>query len=60
MAGTSQAMTWIGPLPCSGSVKPSVFSPDGDRRGDGITVTYSTNELARVFLFVNGRRRVIN
>jgi hypothetical protein len=40
------------------SVKPSVFSPDGDRHGDGITVTYRTNEPARTFLFVNGRRRV--
>lgn len=37
---------------------PRVISPDGDRRADRLTVTYSLTEPARALLFVSGRKRV--
>jgi hypothetical protein len=40
------------------SVKPRVFSPDGDSRSDAILVRYRVNEHAHVLLLANGRRRV--
>ncbi len=40
------------------SVKPRVFSPDGDGRADGITVSYRVNEHAHALLLVNGHQRV--
>jgi len=41
------------------SVRPRVFSPDGDRRADRISVRYTVDERARAWLFVNGVRRVV-
>ena len=38
-------------------VRPSVISPDGDRRGDRATFSYRLSEAARGMLFVNGKRR---
>jgi hypothetical protein len=35
-----------------------VLSPDGDGRGDAITMRYRVTEPSHVLLFVNGRRRV--
>lgn len=40
------------------AVRPAVFSPDGDRRGDRISVSFKSSEPARAFLYVNGRQRV--
>ena len=40
-------------------VEPRVFSPDGDRRRDRITATYTIDERARATMLVNGRRRVL-
>jgi hypothetical protein len=40
------------------SVKPRVFSPDGDGRADRITVRYRVNEHAHALLLVNGHQRV--
>lgn len=40
------------------AVFPSTFSPDGDGRGDRVTVRLRVNEPARVLLFANGKRRV--
>jgi hypothetical protein len=40
------------------SVKPRVFSPDGDGRADRITVRYHVNEHAHALLLVNGHQRV--
>ncbi len=40
------------------SVRPTVFSPDGDRRADRISVRYRVSEPAHALLFVDGRRRV--
>ena len=40
------------------SVKPRVFSPDGDGRADGITVRYRVSEHAHTLLLANGHRRV--
>ena len=41
------------------SVRPRVFSPDGDRRSDRITVRYRVDEPARARLYVDGVRRVV-
>lgn len=40
-------------------VAPRVFSPDGDRRADGVTFRYRLSEPGRGMLFVNGKRRVL-
>jgi hypothetical protein len=40
-------------------VEPRVFSPDGDRRRDRVTATYTIDERARAEMLVNGRRRVL-
>ena len=39
------------------SVRPTVISPDGDRRGDRATFRYRLSEPGRGMLFVNGKRR---
>jgi FlgD Ig-like domain len=39
-------------------VAPRVFSPDGDRQADRLTVTYRLSEPGRALLFVNGVKRV--
>jgi hypothetical protein len=39
------------------SVSRRVFSPDGDGRADGVSVSYRLSERAHVILFVNGKRR---
>ena len=36
------------------SVKPRVFSPDGDFRRELVRIRYATNEKARAFLYVDG------
>ena len=41
------------------SVRPSVFSPNGDRRNDRITARYEMNERAAPVLLADGRRRVV-
>ncbi len=41
------------------SVRPRVFSPDGDRRSDRIGVRYRVDERARGTLYVDGVRRVV-
>lgn len=40
------------------SVSRRVLSPDGDGRGDGVSISYELSERARMFLFVNGKQRV--
>lgn len=40
-------------------VRPTVISPDGDRRRDRVTFRYRTSEPAKGMLFVNGKRRVL-
>lgn len=40
------------------AVRPQVFSPDGDRRRDRISVAFESSEPARAFLYVNGKQRV--
>jgi FlgD Ig-like domain len=40
------------------SVSRRVFSPDGDGRADGVSVSYRLSERGRVRLFVNGKQRV--
>lgn len=40
------------------SVKPRVFSPDGDGRADAIVVRYRVSEHAIVLLLANGKQRV--
>ena len=40
------------------SVKPRVFSPDGDGRSDRVRVSYRVNEHAHALLLVNGHQRV--
>jgi hypothetical protein len=40
------------------SLRPRVFSPDGDLRRDRVELGYRVDEPARVALFVNGRQRV--
>ena len=40
------------------SVRPTVISPDGDRRGDRATFRYRLSEPAVAMLFVDGKRRV--
>ena len=42
------------------SVRPRVFSPDGDRRADRISVGYTVDEQARGMLYVDGVRRVVS
>jgi hypothetical protein len=39
------------------SVSRRVFSPDGDGRADGVSVSYRLSEPAHAILFVNGKRR---
>lgn len=39
------------------SLRPTVFSPDGDRRNDLVTVRYRLSEPGRGELFVDGTRR---
>jgi hypothetical protein len=41
------------------SVRPRVFSPDGDRRSDRIDVRYRVDQPARGTLYVDGVRRVV-
>ena len=41
------------------SVRPRVFSPDGDRRADRISVRYAVDQRARGMLYVDGVRRVV-
>ena len=41
------------------SVRPRVFSPDGDRRADRVTVRYTVNERAQGMLYVDGMRLVV-
>jgi hypothetical protein len=41
------------------SVRPRVFSPDGDFRGELVRIQYQTNERARAILYVDGDRRVM-
>jgi hypothetical protein len=39
--------------------RPTVFSPDGDRRRDSVTFRYRLSEPGRGMLFVDGKRRVL-
>ncbi len=39
------------------SVKPRVFSPDGDFRSEVVRISYRTNEKARAVLYLDGDRR---
>ena len=39
-------------------VRPSVFSPDGDRRRERVVVSYRLSEPAKAILYVNGTKRV--
>jgi FlgD Ig-like domain len=39
------------------SVSRRVFSPDGDGRADGVSISYRLSERAHAILFVNGKRR---
>jgi hypothetical protein len=41
------------------SVRPRVFSPDGDFRRELVRIQYQTNERARAILYVDGDRRVM-
>jgi flagellar hook capping protein FlgD len=41
------------------SVKPLLFSPDGDGRSDRVTAAYRVDEPAQVSLYVDGIRRVV-
>jgi len=41
------------------SVRPKIFSPDGDRRADRTTVRYHLDKPARVRLYVDGVQRVV-
>ena len=41
------------------SVQPRVFSPDGDRRADRVTVRYTVDERAQGMLYVDGIRLVV-
>jgi hypothetical protein len=41
------------------SVKPRVFSPDGDFRQDLIRLQYRANEQSRAIMYLNGQRRTI-
>jgi hypothetical protein len=40
------------------NVSRRMLSPDGDGRGDAITIRYRVSERSQVLLFVNGRRRI--
>ena len=40
------------------SLRPRVFSPDGDRRRDSVTLRYRVDEPASVLLYVDGKQRV--
>jgi hypothetical protein len=46
------------PVVSVGSVRPRLFSPDGDGRSDVVRIRVRTSEPARALLFVNGRLRV--
>jgi flagellar hook capping protein FlgD len=48
----------VPPRPTVVSVKPRVFSPDGDGRADAILVRYRVNEHAHAVLFASGRQVV--
>lgn len=39
------------------TVRPTVLSPDGDRRGDRVTFRYRLDEPGRAMLFVDGQHR---
>ena len=41
------------------SVRPRVFSPDGDHRADRVTVRYTVDERAQGMLYVDGIRLVV-
>jgi hypothetical protein len=41
------------------SVRPRVFSPDGDRRADRVSLRYKVDKQARATLYVDGVRRVV-
>ncbi len=41
------------------SLRPRVFSPDGDGRRDRVTARYEITEPARAMMLVDGRRRVL-
>jgi hypothetical protein len=41
------------------SIRPRVFSPDGDGRADRVVVRFKSSEPARGMIFVNHRRRVL-
>jgi hypothetical protein len=41
------------------SVKPQVFSPDGDFRGETVRIRYQTSEKAEAILYVDGDRRTL-
>ncbi len=47
------------PQPKVVSVQPRVFSPDGDRRADRISLRYTVDEPARAMMYVDGVRRVV-
>jgi hypothetical protein len=42
------------------SLRPRVFSPDGDGRRDRVTARYEISENARAMMLVDGRRRVLS
>ena len=46
------------PVVQSARVRPRVFSPDGDRRRDGVVIPYRLSERAKALLYVNGTKRV--
>jgi FlgD Ig-like domain len=46
------------PVVQAARVRPRVFSPDGDRRRDGVVIPYRLSEPARALLYVNGTKRV--
>ena len=41
------------------SVRPRVFSPDGDGRRDRVTIRFRVDERSRAMLFVDGRRQAL-
>ena len=47
------------PVVKSVSVRPRVFSPDGDHRADQVTVRYTLDEPARGLLYVDGIQRLV-
>ena len=41
------------------SVQPRIFSPDGDRRADRVTIRYTVDERAQGMFYVDGTRLVV-